>query len=273
MRQLAANLVVGESPRWHEGRLWFAHWGEGAQELVAMGDDGALESIQPGPKPAGFCIDWLSDGRLLVAGEDGVQCGRREYVGLAGLGVGWNEIVVDARDNLNENGDDNRFGSEEFRPGTIVFAPLDGPPRRVADDLMFPTGIVITPDGGTLVVAESWANRLTAFDIAEDGGLSGRRVWAPVGGDGICMDAEGAIWCASMTGDVTTCVRVGEGGEILERFELDEACFACALGGPAGRTLYLMLARWRGVEHMAQMFRSRTGRIVATEVAVPRLIS
>jgi sugar lactone lactonase YvrE len=134
---------------------------------------------------------------------------------------------------------------------------------------MFPNGMVITPDGGTLIVAESWAGRLTAFDIEPDGGLSGRRVWAGVGGDGIALDADGAIWASDMAGDQPVVQRVAEGGEILDRIELDAACFACALGGADGRTLFLMVAEWRGVEGMASLFQERTGRVLTTTAPAP----
>ncbi len=134
---------------------------------------------------------------------------------------------------------------------------------------MFPNGMVITPDNSTLVIAESWAHRLTAFDIADDGSLSNRRVWAEVDGDGICLDAEGAIWCSGVSGGQPECLRVHEGGEVLERIIHDAACFACMLGGADGQTLFLMNAEWRGVERMGEMFQSKTGKIETVRVAVP----
>ncbi len=271
-RTLVKDLVVGESPRWHDGRLWFSNWG--AQEIVAAGIDGTTEVVARAPKPVGYCLDWLPDGRLLVTGEEQVL--RREadatlatHADLTGLGVAWNEIVVDGRGNIYVNSVGFRFGEEEFRTGNIVLITPDGRTRQVADGLAFGNGMVVTPDNGTLIVAESWANRLTAFDIAADGGLENRRVWAEVGGDGICLDAEGAIWCASVSEGGATCMRVREGGEVLQRIALDTACFACALGGPAGSTLFLMVAQWPGVERMAEMFRARTGRVLAVDVAVP----
>ena len=269
---LVDGLVVGESPRWHEGRLWFSNWG--AQEIVALDVKGETELVARGPKAAGYCLDWLPDGRLLVTGEQQVL--RREgdgswatHADLTGLCVGLNEIVVDGRGNLYVNDVGFRFGEEEFRPGTILLITPDGSIRQVADGIEFPNGMVVTADNATLIVAESWANKLTAFDIGPDGGLSNRRVWAEVGGDGICLDAEGAVWCASMTEAGTTCMRVREGGEVLERIPLDLACFACALGGEDGRTLFMMVAQWRGVEKMAEMFQSRTGQVLTTTVTVP----
>jgi sugar lactone lactonase YvrE len=272
LNTLVNGLVVGESPRWHDGRLWFAHWG--AQEIAAVDGDGKVEMITAGPKSVGFSVDWLSDGTMLVTGEGLLlrQDTRGELVihaDLSALGDSWNEIVVDGRDNVYVNCVGFRFGQEEFRPGFIALVTPDGEVRRVAEDIAFPNGMVITPDNRTLIIAESWANRLTAFDIAADGGLGNRRVWAPVGGDGICLDAEGAVWCAGMTGSGTVCVRVREGGEVLQRIDLDTACFACMLGGERGTTLFLMVAEWRGVDRMGELFQSHTGRIVTFPVDVP----
>ena len=272
MKTLLSGLVVGESPRWHDGRLWFCNWG--AQEIRTVDLDGSSEVVARGPKAAGYCIDFLEDGRLLVTGEDRLL--RREpdgswatHADLGALGKAWNEVTVDGRGNIYVNNVGFSFGQEDFRPGTIALVTPDGAARQVADNVMFPNGMVITPDNSTLVVAESWAHRLTAFDIAGDGGLSNRRVWAEVDGDGICMDADGAIWCSGVSGGQPVCLRVGEGGEVLERIEHDAACFACMLGGDDGKTLFLMNAEWLGVERMGELFRSRTGKIETVGVSVP----
>jgi sugar lactone lactonase YvrE len=272
MHKLIGGLVVGESPRWHDGRLWFSHWG--AQEIAAIDTEGAFEVIAPGPVPVGFCLDWLPDGRLLVTGGERVLRFEPDgtttvHADLAGLASALNEIVVDPRGNIYVNDVGFQFGAEDFRPGTIVLITPDGAARRVAENIMFPNGMVVTPDGSTLIVAESWANRLTAFDVGPDGGLTNRRVWAAVGGDGICLDAQGAVWCASVTETGPECLLVREGGEVLERIPLDVACFACRLGGADGRTLFLMVAEWRGVERMGELFRSRTGQILTMTVDVP----
>ncbi|HEV2216548.1 MAG TPA: SMP-30/gluconolactonase/LRE family protein [Candidatus Dormibacteraeota bacterium] len=269
---LITGLVVGESPRWHDGRLWFCNWG--AQEIRTLDPAGTSETVARGPKPVGFCIDFLPDGRLLVTGEDRLL--RREADGsfvthadLSALGRGWNEITVDGRGNIYVNRVGFNFGQEEFRPGTIAVVTPDGAARQVADNVMFPNGMVITPDNSTLVIAESWAHRLTAFDIEPDGSLTNRRVWAEVDGDGICLDAEGAIWCSGVSGGQPVCLRVREGGEVLERIAHDAACFACMLGGEGGRTLYMMNAEWRGVERMGELFQSRTGKVETVRVEVP----
>ncbi|MGH3800138.1 MAG: SMP-30/gluconolactonase/LRE family protein [Pseudonocardiaceae bacterium] len=273
-RTLMSGLVFGESPRWHEGRLWFSNWG--AQEIVAVDLEGNSEVVAPGPKPAGYSIDWLPDDRLLVTGEEHLL--RREADGslvthadLSGMGDGWNEIVVDGRGNIYVNSLGFRFGEEEFRPGIIALVTPDGSVRQVADDIAFPNGMVVTPDNSTLIIAESWASKLTAFDIAADGGLSNRRVWADVGGDGICLDAEGVVWCADMTGTGSVCMRVREGGEVLRRIELDAACFACMLGGDDGTTLFMMVADWQGIERMGELFQSRTGRVLTAAAPAPGL--
>ena len=139
------------------------------------------------------------------------------------------------------------MAGEEFAPGTSLWSPPTARRGRSRTTSQFPNGMVVTPDNSTLIVAESFARRLTAFDIAADGGLSNRRVWAELDDgvpDGICLDAEGAVWY----GDVpnTRCVRVREGGEVLQTIELDRGCFACALGGQDRRTLFMVAAEWNG---------------------------
>jgi sugar lactone lactonase YvrE len=272
LKTLIGGLVVGESPRWRDGRLWFCNWG--AQEIRTVDVDGNSEVVTRGPKMAGYCIDFLRDGRLLVTGEDRLL--RREpdgsfvtHADLGALGKGWNEVTVDSRGNVYVNDVGFSFGQEDFRPGTIALVTPDGAARQVADNIMFPNGMVVTPDNSTLVVAESWAHRLSAFDIADDGSLVNRRVWAEVDGDGICLDAEGAIWCSGVSGGQPQCLLVREGGEVLETITHDAACFACMLGGPDGKTLFLMNAEWRGVERMGELFQSRTGKIDTVRVAVP----
>jgi sugar lactone lactonase YvrE len=246
---LLSDLVIGESPRWHEDRLWFANWGTG--EIVAVDLDGRSEVVGEGPPGLGWSIDWLPDGRLLVTGQ-GLT--RREpdgslvsHVDLSGLGVdGFNEIVVDARGNVYVNGGTDFEPGPGKPPGIIALVTPDGSVREVADGIAFPNGMVVTQDNSTLIVAESFARRLTAFDIAADGGLSNRRVWADgVGPDGICMDAEGAIWTGVGDFGDNLVGRVREGGEVLERIQLDRPCFACMLGGADGTTLFMLVADWR----------------------------
>jgi sugar lactone lactonase YvrE len=274
---LLTGLGIGESARWHDGRLWLANWGP--KEVLAVDGDGRAEVVTHSPgASAGYSIDWLPDGRLLLTGE---ELYRQEpdgslvrHADLADLTTGgWNEIVVDGRGNIYLNEVGFRFGEEDFAPGSIAVLTPDGTARRVADGIAFPNGMVVTPDGSTLVVAESWASQLTAFDIAEDGSLSNRRIWAPVSGDGICLDAEGAIWCSALGDEGSSCQRVAEGGEVLERIELDDPCFACMLGGDDGRTLFMCTAPWRMTEDPGANIERlltgpRTGRIVTARVRV-----
>ena len=175
---LLRGLVVGESPRWHDGRLWFSNWG--AEQIMAVDLNGTSEVIGPGPRRAGFSIDWLPDGRLLVTGE---YLLRREASGafvthadLSSISaVGWNEIVVDGRGNIYTNSINFLWGDQDFRPGLIALVTPDGAVRQVADNLAFPNGMVVTPDNATLIVAESFTGNLVAFDIADDGSLANRR--------------------------------------------------------------------------------------------------
>ncbi|WP_246686702.1 SMP-30/gluconolactonase/LRE family protein [Mesorhizobium sp. B2-4-19] len=144
---------------------------------------------------------------------------------------------------------------------------LDGAIRQVADDIAFANGMAVTPDNKTLILAESHGNRLTAFDIAADGTLSNRRVWAEFDGypDGICLDTEGAIWYADVPNK--HCVRVREGGAVLQTVTVDRGCFACMLGGADRQTLFIVAAEWRGFEHMVSD--ARTGQVLSVEAPAP----
>jgi sugar lactone lactonase YvrE len=263
---LTTGLAFGESPRWHEGRLWVADWA--AEELIAVDLEGRSEVVAR-VRSFPFCFDWQPGGGLLVVSAAARQLLRRRsdgsfetFADLAGLSSHpWNEIVVDGRGNayVNNIGFDLGAGAP-FVPGTVAVVTPGGAAREVADGVAFPNGMVVTADNSTLIVAESYAGRLTAFDIGADGDLSNRRVWADLGDaapDGICLDEEGAVWY----GDVPNrrCVRVGEGGDVLATVELDRGCFACMLGGPDGRTLFLVTREWHGPESMAA--EERTGQV------------
>jgi sugar lactone lactonase YvrE len=261
---LSTGLGFGESPRWHEGRLWFANWGR--QEVVAVDLKGNSEVVVRVPTTLPFSIDWLPDGTLLVvSGREGLLL-RREprgalvtHADLTGLSRdAWNEIVVDGRGNTYVNGG----------PGIIALITLDSSVRQVADGIAFPNGMAVTPDNSTLIIAESHGKKLTAFDIAADGSLSKRRVWADLGNgapDGICIDASKAVWY----GDVPNkrCVRVREGGEVLQTVHLDRGCFACILGGPDKKTLFMMAAEWHGFARMMEGLGS--GQVLYTNAPAP----
>ncbi|GAA4907180.1 sugar lactone lactonase YvrE [Actinomycetospora succinea] len=274
-RTLLTGLAMVESARWHDGRLWFAHWGVG--EVVAVDLDGRAEVMAPGPARMGWSIDWLPDGRLVTTGEtvtrhepDGTTTTLRDR--------GANEIVTDPRGHVFVDGFDGAFGDGAGMPdpGWIDLLGPDGTSRRVAEDIDFPNGMVVTPDGTSLVVAESVAGRLTAFTIAEDGGLSGRRVWADgLGPDGIAIDPAGGIWTqtadtAAHTGDPGAprgaCVRVLDGGEVTHRVETDLPCFSCVLGGPEGRHLFLLCNEFEGVDRLREVQERRSARVLVTEL-------
>lgn len=265
-RVLLTGLVFGESPRWHDGRLWLSDWG--AHEALAVDAEGNREVVAALPSfPS--CIDFTPDGRLLVvSAHEGLLLRAEPDGSLAPCadlpardGHPWNEIVVDGRGNAYLNNIGFDFPAGPTAPGSIALVGPDGSARQVAEDVWFPNGMAVTPDNGTLIVAESYRNRLTAFDIAEDGSLTNRRVWADLGEDvpdGICLDAEGAVWYADVPH--RHAVRVREGGEVLQTVELDRGCFACALGGPAGRTLFLVATEWRGPTETGAA--ERTGQVL-----------
>ena len=261
---LLTGLAMGESPRWHDARLWFSDWG--AQEILSVDSNGQGRVVLRTGLELPFCIDWLPDGRLLVvAGREGrILCQVSDgslvtYVDLREISQNaWNEIVVDGRGNAYVNGG----------LGVIVLVAKDRSVRQVADGIAFPNGMAITPDNQRLIIAESHGKRLTAFDISPDGSLSNRRVWADLGAgvpDGISLDGENAVWYADVPNKC--CVRVREGGEVLERIEVDRGCFACMLGGRDRRTLFIIAADWRGMDKIPEVARARTGRVLT--VAAP----
>jgi sugar lactone lactonase YvrE len=271
-----SGLVFGEQPRWHEGRLWFSDWG--TQEVIAVDLGGNSEVILQGPSFP-LCVDWLPDGTLLVvSARDGLLL-RRDHDGslvtygdlkMASDPPAGNELVVDGRGNAYVNGGGfNLMAGEEFAPGVIALIAPGGPARQVAGGLAFPNGMLVLPDGSTLIVAESYAQRLTAFDIGADGGLSNRRVWADLGDgvpDSICADAENAVWYADVPNK--RCVRVREGGQELDAISLDRGCFACALGGTNGTTLFMLAQQWNGPQNM--FTGPRSGLVLTTEAPAPR---
>jgi sugar lactone lactonase YvrE len=270
---LLTGLALGESPRWHEGRLWFSDMGTGELSAADLaGNREVIAHLEAMPMGTG----WLPDGRLLVVSSGDGKLLRREpdgslvtHADLAGLATfPWSDMVVDGRGNAYVGNLGFDFAGGEFATGTLALVTPDGTARQVADGIAFANGMAVTPDNATLILAESYGNRLTAFDIAPDGDLSNRRIWAELPGgypDGICLDAEGAVWY----GDVPNqrCVRVREGGEVLRTIELDRGCFACVLGGPDRRTLFMMAATWSGPE--SAMSDERTGQVLAVEVATP----
>jgi sugar lactone lactonase YvrE len=287
MRKLTVlldGLRFAEGPRWHDGRLWFSDMH--SRRVMAVDLDGRAETIlQLETSPSG--LGWLPDGRLLIVSMEDHRVLRLDRDGPVVLAdcsalaaFRSNDMVVDSQGRAYVG----NFGFDIFtepvrpRPTSLALVHPDGRVARAAADLMFPNGTVITPDGRTLIVGESYAARLTAFDIGAGGSLGNRRVWARLGRtddplserplppvpDGIGLDAEGAIWVASPT--TREVLRVVEGGAITERIPVSTNAYACMLGGPTGRTLFVCTA----AEHdPAKSDSPRTGRIERCEVAVP----
>jgi sugar lactone lactonase YvrE len=264
------GIVFGESPRWHDGRLWFSDWG--AHQVIALDPSGSHEVLAAVPSFP-MCIDFLPDGRLLVVDSARRRLLRREpdgslvqHADLSGVShKPWNDIVADDRGNAYVNTIGFDFPGGEFAPGLVVLVTPDGHVGQVADDLAFPNGMAITPGGGTLIVAESYADRLTAYDIGSDGGLGNRRVWADTPGDhpdGICLDAQGAIWYADVGNQ--HCVRVREGGEVLATADLDRGAFACALSRGDSPRLFVVGQFYGGPE-----VPQPSGRVVAFPAPAP----
>jgi sugar lactone lactonase YvrE len=222
-----------------------------------------------------LCTAWLPDGRLVIVSSPEGRSLELEPDGSlathADLGrPGWNDIVADGRGNVYVNrAGFNPMAGEAFRPGSVFHVAADGSVRQVADDIAFPNGMAVTADNATLFVADSYRHQLVAFDIGPDGGVSGRRVWADLGEgtpDGICADAQNAVWYADVPGK--RCVRVAEGGTVLQTVELDRGGFACALGGPGKTTLFIVAAEWRGMR-AAEMVAPGSGQVLTTQVDVP----
>jgi sugar lactone lactonase YvrE len=273
-RVLLTGLAFGESPRWHHDRLWFANWG--TQEIVRLDLDGQSEVVARVPTTLPYSIDWLPDGSLLVVSgrealvlRQGPGGSLLTHADLTGLGPVFNEIVVDGRGHtyVNGGGADPTSGAE-FSPGIVALVTPDGSVRQVADGIAFGNGMAVTPDNSMLIVAESYGHRLTAFDIDASGSLSNRRVWADLGAgvpDGICIDAQNAVWYADVPN--RRCVRVREGGAVLQTIDLDRGCFACILGGADRRTLFIMAAEWRGMDNMIS--EARTGQVLIAPAPAP----
>ena len=275
---LASGLCFAEGPRWHGGKLWFSDMYDHAVKTVDL--RGNVEvMVEVAGQPSG--LGWLPDGQLLIVSMIDRRVVRLEIDRLVVhaelhdvAAFHCNDMVVDAegRAYVGNFGFDLHAAEtardfSQARATTLALVQPDGTVTVAADDLRFPNGTVITPDGRTLIVAESMARRLTAFDRATDGTLSKRRVWADLGDripDGICLDAQGAVWVANAGGP--ECVRVAEGGQILEVIVTDDPCFACMLGGPEGTTLFLLTA---ASSHPDQATTERGSKVLVTQVSVP----
>jgi sugar lactone lactonase YvrE len=276
LQALTTGLIFGESPRWHAGRLWFVDFS--AQEVGAVDLEGKKEIVARMPDmPMG--LGFLPDGRLLIVSvRDGLLLRREQDGSLvthADLGRlshhPWGDMVVDGRGNAYVGNLGFDFPGGEFSPGTLALVTPDGSACVVAEGVAFPNGVAVTPDNRTLILAETYGHRLTAFDIAADGSLSNRRLWADLGDaypDGISLDAENAVWYADVP--AKRCVRVREGGEALQSIEVDRGCFACTLGGENRRTLFIMAAEYPGAStNPGTEDQSRSGEVLTIQAPAP----
>ena len=272
MRTIAEGYSFTEGPRWHEGRLYFSDFY--THRVLAVDGEGRVEVIATVPgQPSG--LGWLPDGRMLV-----VSMLDRKLLRLEGDGrlvehadlskiatYHCNDMVVDTqgRAYVGNFGSDIESGNKLVK-ANLAFVDTDGSVSVAAEDLAFPNGAVITPNGKTLIIGETFGRCLTAFDIADDGGLSNRRIWAnlhPHIPDGICLDAEGAIWLADPANNCV--VRVAEGGDVLQKIEMGNGTFACMLGGEDRKTLFVCTAAGSGSKAEERL----TAKIEACEVSVP----
>jgi sugar lactone lactonase YvrE len=269
---LASGLAFGEGPRWHEHLLWLSDMH--ASRVLTVNDSGHVERVvRVAGRPSG--LGWLPDGRMLIVSMEDRRLLRYDgrsletHADLSGLAAHEiNDMVVDGegRAYVSQFGFDFHHRGE-FAKTEILLVQPDGRARAAAGELAFPNGMVITPDGATLIVGESFAARLTAFDVTADGSLDNRRVFAKLEGavpDGICLDAEGCVWVASPPS--RECLRVREGGEILERVRTEMQSIACMLGGSDRRTLHVLTAESTDPEECAQ---KRSARVETVEVDVP----
>ncbi len=285
LRTLTRAIYFGEGPRWRNGRLWFSDFF--ARRVCSIDLAGDLRSeLELDGRPSG--LGWMPDGSLLVVRMELRQLWRRWPDGRFALHADLsghseflcNDMVVDSAgrawvgnfgfdlDNeLRTRGPDNVIADH---PTTVLaLVQSDGSVSDAApgEQFSFPNGMVISPDGGTLILGETLGGRLTALDIGADGTLSNRREWAstwPRVPDGICLDAEGAVWIANPL--APECVRIGAGGKVLEVVDTgDLPCFACMLGGPQGRHLFMLVAPTSDAEEAAK---APMGRVLVTEVDV-----
>ena len=272
MRTIAEGYSFTEGPRWHEGRLYFSDFY--THRVLAVDGEGRVEVIATVPgQPSG--LGWLPDGRMLVVSMLDRKLLRQEgdgrlveHADLSKIATyHCNDMVVDTqgRAYVGNFGSDIESGNKLVK-ANLAFVDTDGSVSVAAEDLAFPNGAVITPNGKTLIIGETFGRCLTAFDIADDGGLSNRRIWAnlhPHIPDGICLDAEGAIWLADPANNCV--VRVAEGGDVLQKIEMGNGTFACMLGGVDRKTLFVCTAAGSGSKAEERL----TAKIEACEVSVP----
>lgn len=268
------GIYFGEGPRWHDGRLWYSDFfGRCVRAVTPDGRDEMMLAIDGQPSGLG----WLPDGQLVIVSMLDHRVLRRAEDGstvvhadVSAFARHWsNDMLVDQAGRAYVGNFGFDFETEPPVPTSLTRVDPDGSIAEAASGLLFPNGMALSPDGATMIVAETFGARLTAFDVAPDGTLSNRRIWADLGEtgiypDGICLDTVGAVWAAAATQPL--CVRVRAGGEILEEARFSQNCFACALGGRDRRTLYAMTAPTAA---RAVASKAPRGRVEKTRVAVP----
>ena len=281
LETLMKGLTFGEGPRWHENKFYFSDFY--SHKVYSLDLSGKHEVIVEIPnQPSG--LGWTPDGTMLIVSmkdrklmsfKDGQLKERADLTEFSSFHC--NDMVVDIDGNaFIGNFGFNTYDGEEIKPTNLILVKPGEEPVLAADNLFFPNGTVITPDNKTLIVGETYAARLTAFDKSEDGSLSNRRIWADLKvnadegtvplPDGMCIDEEGAIWVASpSTAEV---IRVHEGGMISERIPVQTNAFACMLGGEDRRTLFICTSNGSGVDPEAAL-REKSGKIEITQVDVP----
>jgi sugar lactone lactonase YvrE len=284
-RVLAEGLYFGEGPRWRDGWLYFSDFYDHAVKRVDL--EGRVEVVVEVPnQPSG--LGWLPDGRMLVVSMRDRKLLRQEpdgklveHADLSGIATfHCNDMVVDRHGRayvgnfgfdlftfLHEHGVEEALAEPGPPKAKLARVDPDGTVSVAAEDLKFPNGTVITPDGHTMIIAETLGVRLTAFDIDSDGTLHNRRVWADLGAhapDGICLDVDGNVWVANPLEPV--CFLVAEGGGIVDEIETDQPCFACMLGGPHRRDLFMMTAQ---TSDEAVASTNRTGHVLVATVQAP----
>lgn len=269
LKTFATDLCFAEGPRWHDGALWVSDMhGHVVYQIDAQGNKTVVVEVPEQPSGLG----WLPDGRLLIVSmlnrsilvqnEHGLDL----WCDLSTLAKHHcNDMVVDAlgRCWVGNFGFDLHAG-DAITTTELILVRGQHQAEVAATDLSFPNGCVITPDGGTLIVGETFAACLTAFDIETSGQLSNRRIWAQLEGavpDGICLDDAGGIWVASPTSQ--ECLRVIEGGVVTDRIKVEDQAFACMLGGDDGRQLFILTAQSSVPEDCK---RERAGKIVCIQV-------
>lgn len=283
-RELASGIYFGEGPRWHDGRLWLSDFYAHAVKSVSPAGDLRTE-FELDDQPSG--LGWQPDGSMLIVSMTKRRLLRRTPDGKIGVHAELghiadfhcNDMVVDSAGgayvgNFGFNLDEAIHARgvpgvlADHPKAKLAYVSPTGEAKVAAEDMSFPNGPVITPDGKTLILGETLGARLTAFDIGPGGTLSNRRVWAdlaPRVPDGVCLDADGAIWVANPI--APECFRVAEGGQVLEVIDTGAPCYACMLGGADGKTLFMLTASSSDSEQAAA---APTGKIVVAEVDSPR---